>query len=178
MPMNRLDYTASCQKLRELGFFEGDDPLPLPERVPQCDDDGTPGVRFFRTCLEASADLSALTLPRTFFGRSEIAGTSFAGTDLSESNLCWNDFIEVDFSQADLQRCDLRSSNFEHCRFAGASLRGADLRHSSFDECDFTDADMAGTIVEKAQKAGLSLSAAQSSVVDWRDDAGPEPDGG
>ena len=61
---------------------------------------------------------SHLTIPRTFFGRSEIAHTSFANSDLSESTLCWNDFVDVDFTNACLAGADLRASNYERVRFA------------------------------------------------------------
>ena len=79
---------------------------------------------------------------------------SFAGTDLSESRMCWNDFVGCDFSGADLSGCDMRASKFEQCRFAGASLRGADLRRSSFEGCEFSTADLTGTIAEDSDAIG------------------------
>ena len=51
-------------------------------RAPRYDDEQL-GVNFFRTQL-ADARLEGLTLSRTFFGRSEIRGVSFRGTDLSQ----------------------------------------------------------------------------------------------
>jgi len=68
-------------------------------------------VEFFRTRV-SDDKFENLTLPRTFFGRSEIRDMSFRGTDLSESTLCWNDFIAVDFSDCDLSNGDLRASLF------------------------------------------------------------------
>jgi uncharacterized protein YjbI with pentapeptide repeats len=80
-----------------LGWPDSEPAPPIPQRKPRYDDDETLGVSFFRT--RVAGDLSGLTLPRTFFGRSEIKGASFRGTDLRESRLCWNDFIDVDFSE-------------------------------------------------------------------------------
>jgi len=81
----------------------------LSERAPRHDDEQL-GVSFFRTRL-ADVTLDGLTLPRTFFGRSEIRGVSFPVTDLSESTANWNDFIDVDFSPPiyRVQTCGLPS---------------------------------------------------------------------
>lgn len=116
--MTRLDYQASCRKLA--GYLGGEVP-PLPTARPRVDD-RIPGVSFFKTKV-IDDDFSHLTLPRTFFGRSEIRDVDFRNTDLRESNLCWNDFISVDFSDALLTNSDLRSSIFEHVSFARASAR-------------------------------------------------------
>ena len=124
------------------------------------------------------ADLSNLTLPRTFFGRSEINGYSFRNADLAESSLCWNDFIEVDFSAASLTNSDLRASRFEDCRFICADLRGCDLRDASFPGSDFDGAEMKVAIVARIQRNELDLEDKQCLEIDWRDDAGPEPPGG
>jgi len=82
------------------------------------------GIQFFRTYVE-DADLSNLTMPGTFFGRSEITRSSFRNTDLRSSTLCWNDFVAVDFSDACLADCDLRASTFDGCTFERADQRGA-----------------------------------------------------
>jgi BTB/POZ domain-containing protein KCTD9 len=94
----RLDYEASCRHLHEMGFPDSDPAPPIPRCKLRYDDDEQLGITFFRT--RVTDDLSGLTLPRTFFGRSEIKEASFRGTDLRESWLCWNDFIDVDFSEA------------------------------------------------------------------------------
>ena len=116
----------------------------IPDHQPQIDQDPL-GVTFFRTFVGVGEDdLENLTLPRTFFGRSEIGPVSFKNTDLAESNLCWNDFNEVNFTDADLSGCDIRASFFSEIHFVRTNLRNADLRHSYFEACDFTDADMRG----------------------------------
>jgi uncharacterized protein YjbI with pentapeptide repeats len=148
------------------------------DRMPSHDDEEL-GFSYFRYRLE-DADNSNLTLPRTFFGRSWFVRVTFAGADLSESRMCWNDFDDCDFSGADLSACDMRASHFKGCRFVGAVLRSADLRRSSFEDCDFTGAELAGAVAEDGdfegtvydylspeQQAGLSLT-----------DEGPEPPGG
>jgi uncharacterized protein YjbI with pentapeptide repeats len=145
--------------------------------VPQYDDEEPLGVNFFRMMLEGD-DLSSLSLPRTFFGRSELTNLSFHNTDLSESNLCWNDFIGANFSSALLVRCDIRASAFSDSSFSSADLSGADLRQSSFDGCDFTGARMSGAVLTVAQGAELALSDEQRSEISWADDDGPEPGGG
>jgi BTB/POZ domain-containing protein KCTD9 len=67
--------------------------------MPQDDDEGEPGVSFFRTYVGGdNAGLRNLTLPRTFFGQSEIRDVDFSNTDFTESNLCWNDFIDANFT--------------------------------------------------------------------------------
>jgi uncharacterized protein YjbI with pentapeptide repeats len=135
------------------------------------------GVNFFRTLL-ADAKLENLTLPRTYFGRSEIRATSFQNTDLSESTANWNDFIEVDFRSADLSRCDFRACVLEKVLFTGACLAGADFRCCGFKNCDFASADMTGVKLTKKAGASLRLSPDQQSVIDWQAEDGEEPDGG
>lgn len=142
--------------------------------------DEEPRLSFFRTGLE-DADRGYLTMPRTFFGRSLFERVSFAGTDLSESCLCWNDFNDCDFAGADLSGCDLRASSFERCSFAGAVLRGADLRRSHFDDCDFAGADLSGAVAAHTDpwlRLRERLSPAQVAAMAWTEDAGPEPEGG
>lgn len=148
----RKTYQASVQELERLGFLDhGEAPSTPPAQRPQYDDDVL-GIQFFRT-LVADADLSNLTLPGTFFGRSEIARTSFRNCDLSRSTMCWNDFIDVDFSDACLADCDLRGSTFEACRF--------------------TNTDVSRALVSRDQ--AIELSDEQRSAVEWCDD---DPDGG
>lgn len=79
-------------------------------------------VFIFRTRVQG--DFRAMSLLRTFFGRSEVSEASFHDCDLSESTFCWCDFIGVDFSDADLRASDLRASNFERVRFDRCDLRG------------------------------------------------------
>jgi BTB/POZ domain-containing protein KCTD9 len=173
--MKRLDYKESCQRLSVLGIADCDPPPPIPNRLPRHDDDDV-GVSFFRTSVQG--DLSDLTLPRTFFGRSEISDARFRNADLHESNFCWNDFVDVDFSDSVLSGSDLRASQFERVSFIGANLGSADLRHSTFTQCKFDRASMAGTILTKRQGEGLSLSPAQISAINWVEDEGEEPEGG
>ena len=172
----RLDYEASCKRLHELGWPDSEPAPPIPQRKPRYDDDETLGVSFFRT--RVVGDLSDLTLPRTFFGRSEIKGASFRGTDLRESRLCWNDFIDVDFSETILSDADLRASLFERVSFAGTDLRFADLRRSTFTNCVFDRASMKGTILTRRLGKTLALSGSQLSEINWTDDDGEEPVGG
>jgi len=154
------------------------------------------GVRFFRTWVGVGHPfglqpsdpdewedvpehaLDNLTLPRTFFGRSEISFISFKNTNLSESTMCWNDFIEVDFTDTDLSGADLRASIFRRVVFVRATLRNADLRRSSFPECDFTGADMTGAKLTLKQGERIQLSEEQRKVIDWQDSDGEEPPGG
>jgi hypothetical protein len=195
----RLSYEESCKFLQRHnhlgGGVEGVIP-PMPDHRPQFDDSTSIGVRFFRTWvgvgrpfgLEPSSPedwedvaehaLENLTLPRTFVGRSEIGPISFKNTDLSESTLCWNDFIEVNFTDADLSGSDLRASIFKRVAFVRANLRTADLRRSGFEACDFTDADMAGAKLTRKQGEGIRLSDEQRKVIDWQESDGDEPPGG
>jgi uncharacterized protein YjbI with pentapeptide repeats len=166
----------------------------MPDRRP--DIHGSDGVRFFSTWVGVGRPfglqpspflpwedvpehaLENLTIPRTFFGRSEISSLSFMNTDLSESTLCWNDFIEVDFTDADLSGADLRASIFRQVAFVRANLRNADLRHSTLKECDFTDADMAVAKLTRKRGEGIHLSDEQRKVIDWQEGDGDEPLGG
>jgi len=176
MDATRLSYEESCRRLQPAILDKGVIP-PVPGRVPRYDDE-IPGVSIFRMLLGADLNLSNLSLPRTFFGRSELNGTSLKNTDLTESNLCWNDFIDVDFSGALLCGADLRASNFERVNFAGADLRGADMRQSSFDNCLFEHAVLNGAVLTHAQGKKLLFSEAQRSTISWINDDGPEPGGG
>ena len=123
-------------------------------------------------------NLDGLYSPRTFFGRSEIANTSAAGAELSESTLCWNDFINVDFSGAILRRADLRSSIYEQVKFVGADLSYADLRHAHFIGCEFTDAVLVGAKLTHEVGKSLGLSRTQLNAVSWQDSDGEPPGGG
>jgi hypothetical protein len=176
MPMRRA-YDASCLWLQELGYLESGPIPPIPDRCPQCDDEEPLGVNFFRTFV-GEGDLSNLTLPRTYFGKSEIGPLSIKNTDLSESNLCWNDFTGVDLTDSDLTRSDLRASNFTEVVFIRTNLRDADMRRSSFNDCDFTGADMRGVKLSREQGAGLSLLVTQRQEIDWQEGDGDEPPGG
>jgi uncharacterized protein YjbI with pentapeptide repeats len=72
----------------------------------------------------------------------------------------------------------IRSSIFKRVAFVNANLEGADLRQSSFIDCNFERATMRGAVLTLEQSRTLHLSKAQTLVVDWRKDGGPEPDGG
>jgi len=172
----RLSYEDSCRALQDRQLIEPGAIPPLPVESPRYDDEA-PGVSFFRTML-ADAKLQHLTLPRTFFGRSEIRATSFRDTDLSGSTANWNDFIEVDFGDADLSGSDLRACLFERVRFAGASLAGVDFRYCGFKQCDFSEADLTDAKLTQKVGAALRLTAEQQSVIDWQPDDGEEPEGG
>jgi hypothetical protein len=190
----RLSYEESCKFLHCHHHLRAGAIPAMPAGRP--DIYGGGGVRFFRTWVGvghpfglapsspeddvevAEHALANLTLPRTFFGRSEISSISFQNTDLSESTLCWNDFIEVDFTDADLSGADLRASIFRRCSIVRANLRGADLRHSTFDGCDFTAADVAGAKLTRKRGEGIHLSDEQQQEIDWQDSEGEEPPGG
>jgi BTB/POZ domain-containing protein KCTD9 len=178
MSQARLSYAESIRRLQELGFLERDEQPAMPVRLPQPEDEEPLGLSFFRTSVGEGADLSNLSIPRTFFGRSEISNASFRNSDLSESNLCWNDFIDTDFTEGTLARADLRASTYTRINFTRADLRGADMRRADFEECIFDGAMMEGVILTHRQGDRLALSNAQKGVVDWRDDDGPEPGGG
>src|SRR5262249_8870680 len=111
----------------------------VPDRMPSHDADPPFGVSFFKAPREGAA-CSGLTMPRTFFGRSTFARVSFRGSDLTESRMCWNDFVDCDFAVADLSGCDMRATRFKGCNFEGAVLRGADLRGLLWEDSVFTGA--------------------------------------
>jgi uncharacterized protein YjbI with pentapeptide repeats len=173
MRVSRLTYEESCRRL------EGADKVPpMPDHLPQWDDEVRLGMSFFRRLVDGGIDFRNLTLPRTFFGRSEMRNVSFENTDLSESNFCWNDFIKVDFTDSLLTRSDMRSSNFEEVRFVRADLRSVDMRRSWFANCIFDGALMEGAVLTRAQAVKMSLSREQREFIAWRNDDGPEPGGG
>lgn len=172
----RRDYEQSCRELQRAGWLEAGQVPSMPARRPGADDDGPLGVSFFRT--RVSGEFSNMTLPRTFFGRSEVRDASFRNTDLSESTLCWNDFIAVDFSDGSLRRSDLRAAEFSGVSFARCDMRDADLRRSHFENCDFAGADLRGAKLTRDQAVRLGLEAAQREGVAWQDTDGEEPDGG
>jgi uncharacterized protein YjbI with pentapeptide repeats len=178
MNERRLDYDRSLGRLRELGFLGADERPSMPDHVPQPEDDEPLGLSFFRTFVGEEANLSNLSITRTFFGRSEIKGASFQNTDLTESNLCWNDFIDVDFSDAILASTDMRSSVYTRVKFMRSDLRCADMRHANFEDCEFDAALMDGTVLTRLQAARLRLSDTQKRAIEWREDDGPEPSGG
>jgi BTB/POZ domain-containing protein KCTD9 len=174
----RLDFTQSIERLRKLGFVSPDEHPQIPSRMPQYDDDTIEGFSIFRSGNDSTMDMSNLTIPRIYVGRSELDGVAIRNTDLNESNLCWNDFLRCDFELAILDRSDMRASNFDQCNFAFASLRKTDLRLSNFSGCQFKNADLSGAIFAKEQLKQLGLSAEQLASLDLRLEAGPEPNGG
>lgn len=174
----RLDYEASCRRLQQLGLIDPGPIPPKPDRMPRYDDDEPLGVSFFRTIVGDGADLSNLTLPRTFFGRSEISNVHFRNSELTESSLCWNDFIDVDFTDAVLVCSDLRASIYIRVNFTRADLSDCDLRLSNFDDCRFMDARMAGAVLTRQQGRSLPLSSKQRASISWAGEDGPEPGGG
>jgi hypothetical protein len=180
MNQGRLPYSESIRRIRALGlgFLAPDEEPPMPDHVPQPEDEAPLGLSFYKTLVGEGADLSSLSIPRTFFGRSEISNASFRNTDLSESNLRWNDFIDVDFTQARLAGADFRASIYTRINFTRADLRGADMRRADFEECVFDGAIMDGAVLTRKQGAGLALSSVQKAAIDWRDEDGPEPSGG
>ena len=172
----RLSYEESWRALqRDQIIDEGEIPA-LPERSPRYDDEVL-GVNFFRTAL-AEAKLENLTLPRTYFGRSEIRATSFQNTDLSESTANWNDLIDVSFKLANLSHCDLRACLLERVSFVEATLTEVDFRGCGFKGCDFSGADLTGAKLTKKAGAALRLTPDQQAVIDWQSEDGDEPDGG
>jgi uncharacterized protein YjbI with pentapeptide repeats len=171
----RKSYEDSCRFLQETGWLKAGVVPPLPPGRPNYDDEQL-GVEFFRTRV-ADEVLENLTLPRTFFGRSEIKDVSFIGTELSESTLCWNDFIRVNFLNCDLSRSDLRGSIFQKVNFSGADLSAADMRRSDFSGCDFSNATFRGTKLTNRRAKRLRLSEEQLRQIEWQDSDGEEPDG-
>jgi BTB/POZ domain-containing protein KCTD9 len=174
----RLSHHLSYARLCDLGLLDRNEHPSIPKPMPRHDDEGPFGFSVFRTRLTDTLDLSDLSLPRSFFGRSEINRVSFRNTDLHESNLCWNDFLGTDFTEADLTRSDMRSSIFQQVVFVNANLDGADLRRSSFIDCNFEGATMRGAALTHEQRPTIHLSEAQRLAVNWHEDNGPEPDGG
>jgi uncharacterized protein YjbI with pentapeptide repeats len=175
-----LQETGFIDKLRRLGEelpLDDANQLRMPDHMPRPDDALLSSLSFFRTCIE-DAEFADLTLPWTFFNRSEVTGVTFKNTDLRGSFMCWNDWSRCDFTDADLTGCDMRASGFEQCRFVRSTLVDADLRRSDFDGCDLTGANLAGAKLTCAQGQRLDLSDSQRRVIDWQDADGPEPDGG
>jgi uncharacterized protein YjbI with pentapeptide repeats len=152
----------------------------LPTRMPNFGDEVPVNIAFFRMHWE-NTDLSELTLPRMFFARSGFECVNFRGIDLSESRMCWNDFIKCDFSESNLRRCDMRATVFDCCLFRNADLRGVDLRRSRFDACIFEGAILAGAIAHKQSSAAdliPLLSMSQRDEIRWVLELGDEPPGG
>ena len=177
----RLSYEESYRSLqRQKWRGEGDIP-PMPSHPPRYDDEVL-GLEFFRTWLDGlkGADLTNMTLCRTYFGRSEINSVSFANSDLSESVANWNDFNLVDFTSADLSRVDFRGNNVAECGFINTNFTDADLRCCSFEQCNFSGALMARAKMTRATGETLVLSDSHSQrlEIDWHDTDGDEPDGG
>lgn len=173
---DRLSYEDSFRFLQREGWEKEGPVLPMPSAPPRYDDDVL-GLSFFRT-LVSEAKFDRLTLPRIYFGRSEISRSSFVGADLTESVANWNDFEDVDFSSADLTRLDFRGCMLRRIKFNDAILCEVDLRCCGFENCSFRGADMTRAKLTREAGASLDLSETQKQVIDWQEEDGPEPDGG
>lgn len=171
----RRGYQESFDRAKSKESLQGR-PKPEVQSPPRHDADD-PGPHYFKAEL-IKADLSGLTLPGLFAGRSDFRGVTFAGSDLHLSNLCWNEFLLCDFEGAVLSKSDLRASNFRKCRFKDADLAGCDLRHATFEECDFTGAGFKGATLTRGQQKKLPLSDEQKSQIDWVELGGAFPEGG
>lgn len=176
LALMRHSYAESCAELQRTGLLDPGAIPPVPDHQPRFDDPEPLGVNFFRT--QVDGDLSHMTLPRSFFGHSEVCDASFCNSDLSESTLCWCDFIGVDFSDACLRASDLRASSFERVHFVRCDLRDADLRRSSFKGCHFTECDLRGAKLTRNQASQLAISPQQRADVAWQTDDGDPPGGG
>lgn len=172
----RRTYAESCAVLQRDGLLDAGQMPPMPDRRPRSDDPEPRGVSFFRARVEG--DLAEMTLPRTYFGRSQVCDASFCDTDLSESTMCWCEFIGVDFSDASLRASDLRASTFERVCFDRCDLRDADLRRSTFKECRFAGCLLGGARLTHHQRRDLPLTPEQDAEVSWQTEEGSEPDGG
>jgi len=150
----------------------------LPADMPNFDDEEEAGFSAYKKGWPDGGDFANLSLPRSFFGRSEFRNVDFQNTDLSESRMCWNDFIDCNFTGADLTGADLRASLFERCCFTGATLLGADVRQSTFDGCNFGGAKMNGCTAELAQRDDIAPDAEQAGTIAWQSEPGPEAPGG
>jgi len=169
----RKSFDESCQILRDLGFIKPDEQPVIPPCQPKYEDEEPLGVSFFRWIIEDMI-LADLTLPRTYFGKSEFINCAFRNCDLNDSNLIWNDFKQIDFSHSNLSNSDMRGSVFDSCSFVKADLTSADLRQSSFNGCKFTGARMKGAKVEDYWQDQLPWTKQQMSDIDWQDDPGPD----
>ena len=172
----RLTYEESFRFLQKAGWQGPGDVLPLPKGRPGYFDEDL-GLSFFRTFVE-EATLENLTIPRTYFSRSTVSKSSFAGTDLTESVANWNDFEDVDFSFADLTSFDFRACVLRRIRFCNVILKDSDLRCCQFENCDFTDADLTDAKITREAGATLNLSSMQLAQVSWQDEDGEDPEGG
>jgi uncharacterized protein YjbI with pentapeptide repeats len=122
---SRKSYEETCRQLVKQEYIEA--APPMLERMPRSDDVEPLGIQFFKSGVDG-ADFSDLSLPRTFFGRSKVANTTFRNSNLNEPCPCWNDFIDVDFSEPDLSSSDLRASLYERVLFVGAKLDSLEMR--------------------------------------------------
>lgn len=139
------------------------------------DREGDPtNIDFFRTAWE-DADLANLTIPRLYINRSDLQQVSFRNSDLNQSFMCWNDFVDCDFTDADLTCCDMRRSLFRGCKFIRCKMVAAYLSGSEFDDCDFTDADLRGAIIDT--DTDIDLTDEQMNVLECVMES-PEPKGG
>ena len=179
----QLTALHSFEYLRSLGWEVPDAQDALPTGIPSFDDDIL-GLSFFRTNV-SNEEFDCLTIPRTFFGRSEIKAVTFDYSDLSESRMCWNEWQYCHFEKTNLSGCDLRRSVFKSCYFNRTDLTGADLRGARFEKCSFEGANMKDVKLEKPfsffgnKKAkDLKLSPQQIQEINWTSSAGEEPPGG
>ena len=158
-------------------------PRPDIARPPRHDDEEV-GPSLFRSFV-ADANLSDLTLPGLYVGRSEITACDFSRSDLHLSTFNWSDFSCCQFTDCDLRGSDLRACKFEDCSFRDADLSGADVRGSAFERCDFVGARCDDLILYRrggllrisTDETRVPLSKEQRARVKWTREY-PEPGGG
>jgi uncharacterized protein YjbI with pentapeptide repeats len=171
----RRSFAESWKYLRRKKWLDAKGPPLLIDHHAGYEREGDPvDIAFFRSGWE-DADFSNLTMPRRYINRSTLERVSFRNTDLNQSFMCWNDFIECDFTDADLSCADMRASLFTNCSFVRCKLVGADLRRSGFEDCDFTSADLRGAVIDT--DTDIDLTDELTLILDITDE-GPEPKGG
>ena len=178
----RKSYRESFEFLAQIVELMGQ-PRPDISRPPRHDDEEL-GPSLFRSLVDG-VEVSELTLPGVFIGRSQLTSCSFTDSDLHWATFNWSDFLRCEFTACDLSGSDLRACKFEGCSFRDVNLSGVDLRGSSFDGCDFEGARCDGLVLYRrggllglgVEETEVPLSKEQRGRVSWTSEYIP-PAGG
>lgn len=101
-------------------------------------------------------------------GKTDVSTATFAGVDLSGSDLRGVNFSSRNFSNADLSDTNLAGANLSNANLRGADLTNVNLKGADLSSADFTGATMPRAFLKDANISGTKFDNAKLMDADMR----------